>query len=218
MQYDLLASNVNGSRDTIGVADGFVDSTQHHTGGYSFYLTQDGLGGKIYVGSYLGYRFFSTIDNPNGKGDSCDFKLRGVQLTKWIDLTVPSFPNYHLGRIPGSACDTLHNDIKPIYTQVPWLKVFPNPANDDMQFDYNWIEWEKSAECRLLIADLSGRVVMEVSIPRYSTRQSFSVKGLATGTYMVSLTSKSPFRERDETKGDLNSQIQVLATCKLVKQ
>ena len=212
LQYDLWAADVNSSRDTVGATDFFVDTVpQHTTSGYLFYLSQNAPDGKICYGPGSGKRFFSTIENPNGKGDSCNFKLRSVQLTKWIALTIPYFPNYRLGRLIGSVCDTVYSDIKPIYTQAPWLKVFPNPANDEVQFDYNWIEWERSAECRLLIADLSGRVVMEVGIPKYSTRQSFSIKQLTAGTYLVSLRGGSPLEFRG-----LGSR--VLATCKLVKQ
>ena len=59
------------------------------------------------------------------------------------------------GRLPGSACDTIYNDINPIYTQAPWLKVYPNPATDMVRFDYNWIEWEGISNCELRISDLN---------------------------------------------------------------
>ncbi len=188
-QYDLWASDVNASKDTVGATDFWVDTVTHRTGPYAFYLSQYGPDGKIYIGPGTGKRFFTTIENPNGKGDSCQFKLRSVQVTKWIDLTIPYSPNYRLGRLPGSACDTIYNDIKPLYTRTPWLKVYPNPSTDVVRFEYNWVDWDALGECQLVLADLQGRVVLSQIIPKYSSRQEVNIKELAAGVYTASVQS-----------------------------
>ncbi len=189
LQYDLWASNVNASRDTVGMIDYFIDTIANNPNYYSFYLSQTAPDGRIFIGPVVGQRFFSTIENPNGKGDSCRFKLRSVQVTKWIDLTIPYSPNYRLGRLPGSACDTIYNDIKPLYAQTPWLKVYPNPATDIVRFEYNWVEWDALGVCQLVLADLQGRVVLSQIIPKYSSRQEVSIKELAAGVYTASVQS-----------------------------
>ncbi len=92
------------------------------------------------------------------------------------------------------------------------LKSYPNPATDLVRFDYNWVEWEQNAECRIRIADLNGRVVIEQNIPKYSTRQEVSIKKLAAGVYTAMLVggSGSPFRGLGGSA--------VIATCKVVKE
>ncbi len=211
LQYDLESPQFPNDFDTIAGWDTFVDSAIGQIYPFTYFSCTYGPDGKMYIGNAGGQRYLCTINNPNGKGDLCDFRMRSIFLPKIWTYTTPNFPNYRLGRLAGSACDTVYSDVKPIYTQTPWLKVFPNPATNDVQFDYNWIEWEKIADCELQISDLEGRVVLKQQVPKYSTRQNFSVKELAAGVYTVALTAtpKSP-------KGDFNSP-QPIAVCKLTK-
>ncbi len=184
-QYDLLSMNV----DSIGSLDYFVDTIPFASSGYyTFFQSQKGPDGKIYIGSYSGMRFLSTIDFPNNAVAQCGFGMRDVVLPKFWRLSMPYYPNYRLGRLVGSACDTVYSDVKPIYKETPWLKVYPNPATDNVRLEYNWVEWEKISDCEFRIADLEGRIVLQQKVPRYSTRQEFSVKGLSAGVYTVAIT------------------------------
>ncbi len=206
-QYDLEAPDVEASLDTVGTVDYFTDTVYASGGKYYFNFTQYGPDGKIYIGPKGGCRFMSTIDFPDSGGVSCHVGVRSVVLTKLDAFSLQFSPNYRLGRLLGSACDTIYSDIKPLYTQPPWLKVFPNPATDEVQFDYNWVEWESIEDLKLKIEDLSGRVVMEQQIPKYSTKQNFSVKQLAAGVYTVQLYGNG-----------LSGNKVSIANCKLVKQ
>ncbi len=96
--------------------------------------------------------------------------------------------------------------IKNVEREVSFVG-FPNPATDEVQFDYNWIEWEKCNDVRLTICDVRGTTVMQQEVPRYSTKQNFSVKQLAAGVYTVQLY-------RNGLSGNKVS----IANCKLVKQ
>ncbi|MFN8322869.1 MAG: T9SS type A sorting domain-containing protein [Chitinophagales bacterium] len=188
VQWDLTAADVLASIDTVAYYDSFLDTVVDKTGSYFFrYLSQYGPDGKIYFASG-GVRFYSTIENPNGRGDSCRYQSRNIVLPKFSNATISQFPNYRLGRLVGSACDTVYSDVKPIYKDAPWLKVYPNPATDNVRLEYNWVEWEKISDCEFRIADLEGRIVLQQKVPRYSTRQEFSVKGLSAGVYTVAIT------------------------------
>ena len=129
---------------------------------------------------------------------------------------MPHFPNYRLGRLIGSACDTVYSDVKPIYKESPWLKVYPNPASDEVKLDYNWVEWEKYQEVRCEILDMRGTAVMQMQIPRYSSWQTVNVKGLAAGVYTVALIASPALKGTPSERGT-NSQ-QTIAVGKLVKQ
>ncbi len=188
LQYDLWDANPDFTRDTVGTLDYFIDTVPNAGSGiFLFCFSQTGPDGNIYIGPFNGNRFLCTIHNPDGKGDSCQFGMRDVVLPKFWRGSMPYYPNYRLGRLLNSACDTIYNAIKPIYTQTPWLKVYPNPASDMVRFDYNWVEWEKWTGVRCRVTDVSGRVVIDFEVPRYSSRQDVSVKQLAAGVYTVAL-------------------------------
>ncbi len=202
-QFDLLSQNFPNDIDTIAVQDTFIDTILGTSANpFVFWSSTYGPDGRLYVGPAAWQRFLCTINNPNGKGDSCDFRMRNVILPKVWYYTKPNFPNYRLGRLPGSACDTIYNDIKPLYTQTPWLKVYPNPATDIVRFDYNWVEWDAVGECQLVLADLQGRVVLSQIIPKYSSRHELSIKQLTVGVYTASV----------------QSGVRQLAVCKVIKE
>ena len=76
---------------------------------------------KIYIGTASGSRALSTIDSPDVKGLGCKFHRHGVRQNYNYLLCPPNMPNYGLGALVGSACDTIR--------AVPqnWL-LYPNPA------------------------------------------------------------------------------------------
>lgn len=51
------------------------------------------------------------------------------------NLTVPTYPNYDLGRKVGSPCDTI-TSTKEIFSPPKLIKVFPNPARDFLYVNY----------------------------------------------------------------------------------
>ncbi|MFN8322913.1 MAG: T9SS type A sorting domain-containing protein [Chitinophagales bacterium] len=188
-QYDLSAINIDSTRDTVATVYG-LGLTDTINGGevyYGFQMIQEGGDGKLYISPFYGSWHLSYINEPNKRGDSCDFRMMGLALPKWWDRGMPYYPNYRLGRLIGSACDTVYSDVKPIYKESPWLKVYPNPATDNVRLEYNWVEWEKYTDVRCKILDLRGTAVMQMQIPRYSSWQTVNVKGLAAGGYIVTL-------------------------------
>lgn len=203
LQYDLWEADPFLTRDTVGKLDYFVDTIPNAgTGIFLFCFSQTGPDGKIYIGPFNGNRFLCRINDPNGKGDSCQFGMREIVLPKFWKGSMPYNPNYRLGPLPGSTCDTLFSDINPIYKQMPWLKVYPNPATDHVRFDYNWVEWDRISDCDLVVADLEGRVVLSQKVPKYSAWQDVSLKNLAVGVYTASLQSSG----------------KQLAICKVVRE
>jgi hypothetical protein len=79
--------------------------------------------GRIYLGNQNGVvKTMSYIDKPNEKGLACDFKPMGLSQP-YTNLKVPpNMPNYGLGALPNSACDTMRSLPK------EWV-LYPNPSN-----------------------------------------------------------------------------------------
>jgi gliding motility-associated-like protein len=78
-----------------------------------------GPNGKVYIGSASGLHTMPFIDKPNIRGIGCDLKSRGngALVQPYTGLLVPpNMPHYGLGKIPGSACDTISKIDPPVVT------------------------------------------------------------------------------------------------------
>lgn len=105
IQYDLSKPDLSLTPDTINV----VDSLQYH---FPTNITWDGyygaeLGpdGRMYVvHSGLGY---CTVQYPNRRGRASQFIHDKPHFGVVIGSAIPYMPNYRLGPLDSSACDTL---------------------------------------------------------------------------------------------------------------
>jgi hypothetical protein len=111
LQADTWASNIAASLDTVAVWDGFTDPFGLST---TFFAMQPGPDGRIYFNTNNATRYLHVIERPNLKGGSCRVIQRGVQLPTYNRFTSPHFPNYRLGPLDGSPCDTLGLDNRPL--------------------------------------------------------------------------------------------------------
>lgn len=105
-QYDLHASDIEASKITVAVYDGFTDpiSTNART---TFYLAQMAPDGKIYLNCSNSVRYLHVINEPDSLGLACDFCQHCIDLPTLNAFSLPNFPNYRLHHLEGSPCDTL---------------------------------------------------------------------------------------------------------------
>jgi len=101
-QYDLWADDIAATKDTVAVYDGFMSPFAT-----AFYLAQLAPNGKIYINAPNGVDVMHVINNPDLPGDSCDVCQHCVELPTYNAFSMPNFPNYRLGALEGSPCDTL---------------------------------------------------------------------------------------------------------------
>ncbi len=109
LQFDLWAGDIEASKDTVAVYDGYQSPFTTN-----FYKMQLGPDGRIYINSTNGVNTLHTIQYPNRKGVACEVRQHSVQLPTYNARTMPHFPNYRLGPLDGSPCDTLGLDNLPI--------------------------------------------------------------------------------------------------------
>ncbi len=108
-QYDTWATDIGASKDTVAVFDGYTSF-----GPANFGLMELGPDGRIYCRSTVGSSYeMHVINNPERKGDACDFRQHEYILEYPI-ASMPMHPNYRLGAVDGSACDTLGIDNHPV--------------------------------------------------------------------------------------------------------
>jgi len=108
-QYDLEAADVWASRVQVAEYDGFLDPFFT-----TFFLMQLAPDGKIYSSSTNGVSSLHVIHSPDEPGEACQYQQHGIELPTYNSFSIPTFPNYRLGPLDGSPCDTLGIDNLPI--------------------------------------------------------------------------------------------------------
>jgi hypothetical protein len=182
-QIDLDANPIVNSLYTVASYNG-----AYGTNSPDYYYAQLAPDGKVYINSGTNNNYLSVIENPNGQGASCSFRDT-LQIPTYIS-GLPHYPNYRLGALPGSPCDTLTglNDIARAEKEK-LLKVFPNPATNFITIDYGFTDWNKG-EVSLEITNELGQVVHQQPVPMYSGFQKVEVQNFAPGMYTAFIKRK----------------------------
>lgn len=115
LQYDMDAPNLADSELTVAVWDSFYH--QWPGGGPKFpslflYL-QRGPDGKLYNWT-LEAPYLHVIDFPDRRGPACAMHQRAIRLPNYPASANSYYPNYRLGPIDGSPCDSLGIDNRPV--------------------------------------------------------------------------------------------------------
>ncbi|MDZ4702358.1 MAG: hypothetical protein SH848_00410 [Saprospiraceae bacterium] len=105
-QYDLHAENIESSKIKIAEWDGFSDPL-HPILTTKFYLAQVGPDNKIYINCTSSARYLHVINHPDSLGLACGVCQHCIELPSLNSFSLPNFPNYRLGALEGSPCDTL---------------------------------------------------------------------------------------------------------------
>jgi hypothetical protein len=173
----LQATDIVGSMDTIGIYDGTITMDNA-----LFSTEQLAPDGKIYMSTGNGDTVCHIINYPDLKGDSCNFIQHGIRLPS-ICVAIPNFPNYRLGPLRGSPCDTLSTSNSNLQLEKEKiLKVFPNPASSEVVIDYGFTDWSKG-EVSLQISNELGQIFYTQKLPMYSGLQKIDVSKFPVGLY-----------------------------------
>lgn len=165
----------------------------------NYYLGQHELApdGKIYFSygkiifndSSLNGEKFYVINSPNNSGLSCNvsnFNSDPMGQNYFINIglnvlwSLPNMPNYNLGRLEGSACDTLYNGLNENLKNVNSIvRVYPNPASDELIIEVlNGVKLKE-----IEITNALGVTVMKLK--QTKPNQQLNIKALAAGVYFI---------------------------------
>lgn len=109
-QYDLLAADISETKDTVATYDGYLEWNFFHSRFFQAQLAPDG---KIYLNSPSGVKVLSVINQPDEAGTDVDVAQHSIPLPNNNAFTLANHPNYRLGPVDGSVCDTLGIDNLP---------------------------------------------------------------------------------------------------------
>jgi hypothetical protein len=91
-------------------------------------------GGQIWIGHWSGSsKVIHAIMQPNNYGLACNFKWQYAKLLSNTNEP-PNLPNYSLGRLVGSPCDSLYKEPQHIPPPQAWA-LYPNPTQGDLYID-----------------------------------------------------------------------------------
>ncbi len=135
-QFDLWAGDIEASKDTVAIYDGFGDPFST-----AFFLAQLAPNGKIYISNTNSSNYLHVIHRPNEKGDACMVEQHGFRLPTRNYTSLPNHPNYRLGPLDGSPCDTLGLD------NVPVAKYrYEQDSLDYLQVEFTDLSYYEPAE------------------------------------------------------------------------
>lgn len=182
-QFDLQATNIAASKDTVAINDGYADpNPPFYT---QFVLQQLAPDGKIYINHGNGTMSLHVIDQPDSAGLACNVLQHAVPLPRF-NVTLPNFPNYNLGRLVGSPCDTVWQSIQEQQHDFHF-RIYPNPiSNNNLHIGY-LLPQNKSGSFQ--IYDVTGKTIFKYTLPQWTNEQIFSLPNLSNGIYQCILKS-----------------------------
>lgn len=183
-QFDTWSSNIDSSKQVVAVYDGYVATFQT-----KFFYHQIAADGKIYVSTLGGDSVLHRINEPDSLGMACSFQQHCIKLTYNGNKSLNTYPNYNLGPLTGSVCDSLTSVNETIKNASLQLKVFPNPVTtQEFNIEYTL---EQNQPGFFEIREITGKTVYSLRLPQWSTRQMLRLPKLASGVYIVTLQSGS---------------------------
>lgn len=192
-QFDLQAPNWAATKTLVAAYDNFADTLLSGPWGTYFTFMRLAPDNKIYFGAGA-TRYLHTIDNPDEPGLACNVNQHSFKLPSINLRAVGNFPNYRLGPIDGSPCDTLGIDIvnnieEKLDNNTEPVRLYPNPATDYITLFIPRI----TKQWQFALFDIQGREVLHIK--SRGAFRSVDVSQLATGLYLWKLVYEDGKRE-----------------------
>jgi Secretion system C-terminal sorting domain len=172
--------------DTVATYDGFISPPGQSCCATSFWNMYLAANGKIYITSGSGVQHLHEMNYPDSAGLACDVQQHSISLGYAQLRAVPNHPNYNLGPIVGSVCDTLSVGLTEV-THDFHFSIAPNPVSD------RWVKLTyllpQNKAGVFEVYDLTGQQVYSQRLPPWSTLQYVQLPALSNGLYSCVIRS-----------------------------
>lgn len=182
-QFDLEAQDVAASKTLVAEYDGFLNFGTKT----DFYYSKLAPDGKIYICTFDPTYYLHVIEHPDSAGVACQVLQHSIQLPKPHFAAMPNYPNYGLGALVGSPCDTITVGTSDWKKSPNKLLVYPNPSTGDIQITSTGDE----AITLIELFDLAGKLVYSRSFHQSKVRLDRNEHRLDKGFYLLRATGKS---------------------------
>jgi Secretion system C-terminal sorting domain len=180
-QIDASSNQPDTTLVTVATWDGtFIPNSPWAT---HFWFQQLADDGKIYVATGASTMAMHSIEQPDLADTLCDVQQHSVLLPTF-NLNIPNFPNYNLGPLIGSPCDTLVG-IHEIFDKPINLTISPNPNNGQFEVNYELPQNEQGV---LEIINILGEVVYKHQLVQWSSVHRLNLD-VSSGIYQVMVTT-----------------------------
>lgn len=185
-QLDLTAPSLAASSTLVGIWDGFYDGVPFAT---MFGYLALGPDGKIYISTGNGTHYMHVIEDPDQQGVGCNLVQRALRLPTWNFNSFPNHPNYFLGAVLGSVCDTVTGS-QEFQIKDHVLKVFPNPSHSGSIIRIQYPTLIDGGGVVQLI-NVIGQTLFEESLSAWSQVHELQIPSTANGTVLVRVLGRS---------------------------
>jgi hypothetical protein len=176
-QFDLWADDIAASKTFIARYDSKFGSGPFNSP-VTMYYSQLGPDGKIYIAPKSQHQHWSIINKPDLKGTDCDFQNHAIKLPGYNFIGMPNFPNFRLGPLKGSPCDSLITAAAELDKEESAVRLVYNNSSTAFQLESKVGNLE--ARYQVHFFDLAGRSVLTLGC---SEGQSYLLGTLASGAY-----------------------------------
>ena len=192
LQYDLTATDISASCDTLDsatvpIGTGAVRLAPDGKIYYSRAYESPGVNSFPYKDTMYNYinMNLSVINEPDNPGAACNYQPFSFYLGgKRTYYGLPNNPDYDLGALTGSVCDTL-TGISPLYPpKGDLINIYPNPVNNIL-----FISGLSDAKNELVVYDIYGRLIIEKQTN--GTNGSIDVSSLSDGVYNLRIKNET---------------------------
>jgi len=179
IQFDLWATDIEASKTVVAEYDNFVNRDYRPY----FLLGQLAPDGKIYIRSSWGFRVIHVIEHPDSAGVACKVVQHKHILPIYM-WAMPRFPNFRLGALAGSVCDTLTAVVEEKQAEPEHLSISPNPAVDEI---YITLESQAIESGIFKLYNNSGQLKLKIPIHKSEIRKKIDVSNFPPGLYFYKL-------------------------------
>ena len=178
VQFDLHAQDVEASQVLVGEYDGFNPSLP-----VTFYQMQLAPNGKIYMSCTFGCTYLHVIHSPNERGLACNFEQRGVRLPVNNAYEVPNIPNFKLGTLNGSVCDSLTSTVNSDINRN--ISVSPNPTDGLVKVTGSHLRIDTGV--RISLFDITGKRHHPTINYKNNNEIVLDMEDLSSGLFLIQL-------------------------------
>ncbi|MFN8152686.1 MAG: T9SS type A sorting domain-containing protein [Bacteroidia bacterium] len=173
--------------DTVAYYDGFISPPNLTCCATSFWNMYLAANGKIYITSGSSVQHIHEMNYPDSAGVACDLQQHAIDLGSYLHLrAVPNHPNYNLGPVVGSVCDTLGVGLPEMQHDFHF-GISPNPVAEGPVKIIYLLPENKSGIFE--VYNMTGQLVYKMNLPPWSTLQYVDLPGLSEGVYTAVVRS-----------------------------
>jgi len=183
-QFDLNAPSLSTSNRVVAIWDGYYEGFVSTM----FGLLQLAPDGKIYISTGNSTHYLHCIENPDIIGIGCNLVQRAVQVPTWYYNSLPNHPNYFLGSVTNSVCDSI-TGIAGQMVLNDVLSIYPNPVIQGNLISIEYPTLSGSGGIIVLL-DINGKILTEEKLPPWSQVAIIKIPQTVNGLLVLRILSE----------------------------